>query len=196
MSGRGDGTIIAPAPRPRSGLGLNELLARRSAFGVEQNSGVFVLHTPWCRKPQELSPGVGHNPRVMAGAWARVGQRSSCWALCRCCGSAGLTPELSRADERPRRWDDHSASAEAAKRTRLERIVRPQTCFCALSQRCPPEALVAVWNFHTQQLSPGAGHNPRVMAGAWARAGQGSSCRALCRCCGSAGLTPELSRLA
>ena len=38
---------------------------------------------------------------------------------------AGLTPELSRAAQRPRRWDDHSASAEAAKRTRLERIVRP-----------------------------------------------------------------------
>ena len=38
----------------------------------------------------------------------------SCW----------LTPELSWADEWPRRWDDHSASAEAAKRTRLERIVR------------------------------------------------------------------------
>ena len=37
-----------------------------------------------------------------------------------------LTPELSRADERPRRWDNLSASAEAAKRTRLERIVRSQ----------------------------------------------------------------------
>ena len=36
-----------------------------------------------------------------------------------------ITPELSRAGERPRRWDDHSASAEAAKRTRLERIVMP-----------------------------------------------------------------------
>ena len=35
-----------------------------------------------------------------------------------------ITPELSRADERPRRWDNLSASAEAAKRTRLERIVR------------------------------------------------------------------------
>ena len=40
---------------------------------------------------------------------------------------ASLTPELSRADERPRRWDDHSASAEAAKRTRLERIVSWET---------------------------------------------------------------------
>ena len=29
MSGRGVGTIIAPAPRPRSGLGLNELLGLR-----------------------------------------------------------------------------------------------------------------------------------------------------------------------
>ena len=28
MSGRGVGTILAPAPRPRSGLGLNELLGR------------------------------------------------------------------------------------------------------------------------------------------------------------------------
>ena len=83
---------------------------------------------------------------------------------------------------------------DAAKRRRLERIVSPQTCFCGLGRRCPPEPMVTVWNFHTQQPSPGAGHNPRVMAGAWARAGQGSSCRALCRCCGSAGLTPELSR--
>ena len=40
--------------------------------------------------------------------------------------SEALTPELSRADERPRRWDNPSASAEAAKRTRLERIVRPR----------------------------------------------------------------------
>ena len=148
----------------------------------------------WNFDTQQASPGAGHNPRVMAGAWARVGQGSSCWALCRCCGSAGLTPELSRHAERARRWDDLSASAETAKRTRLERIVSPQTCFCGLSQRCGPEPLVTVWNFHTQQRSPGAGHNPRVMAGAWARAGQGSSCWALCRCCGSAGLTPELSR--
>ena len=150
--------------------------------------------TVWNFHTQQPSPGAGHNPRVMAGAWARAWQGSSCRALCRCCGSAGLTPELSRADERPRRWDDHSASAEAAKRTRLERIVSPQTCFCGLGRRCPPEPMVTVWNFHTQQPSPGAGHNPRVMAGAWARAWQGSSCRALCRCCGSAGLTPELSR--
>ena len=43
-----------------------------------------------------------------------------------------LTPELSRAAQRPRRWDDHSASAEAAKRTRLERIVRPlSAALCA-----------------------------------------------------------------
>ena len=37
-----------------------------------------------------------------------------------------LTPELSRAAQRPRRWDNLSASAEAAKRTRLERIVRQE----------------------------------------------------------------------
>ena len=36
----------------------------------------------------------------------------------------GLTPELSRAAERARRWDNLSASAETAKRARLERIVR------------------------------------------------------------------------
>ena len=121
----------------------------------------------------EPSPGAGHNPRVMAGAWARAGQGSSCWALCRCCGSAGLTPELSRAGERPRRWDDHSASAEAAKRSRLERIVSPQTCFCGVTQRRWPKPLVPVWNFHTQQPSPGAGHNPRVMAGALGESGAG-----------------------
>ena len=110
-----------------------------------------------------------------------------------------LTPELSRAAT----WCSRSGQQrmresyhDAAKRRRLERIVSPQTCFCGLGRRCPPEPMVTVWNFHTQQPSPGAGHNPRVMAGAWARAGQGSSCRALCRCCGSAGLTPELSRAA
>ena len=37
----------------------------------------------------------------------------------------GLTPELSRPAERARRWFNHSASAETAKRARLERIVRP-----------------------------------------------------------------------
>src|SRR6478672_3288750 len=36
-----------------------------------------------------------------------------------------LTPELSRAALRHWRWFNHSASAEAAKRARLERIVRP-----------------------------------------------------------------------
>ena len=35
-----------------------------------------------------------------------------------------LTPELSRPAERARRWFNHSASAETAKRARLERIVR------------------------------------------------------------------------
>ena len=38
----------------------------------------------------------------------------------------GLTPELSRHAERARRWDNPSASAEPAKRARLERIVRQQ----------------------------------------------------------------------
>ena len=38
-----------------------------------------------------------------------------------------LTPELSRHAERARRWDNLSASAETAKRARLERIVRRVT---------------------------------------------------------------------
>ena len=38
-----------------------------------------------------------------------------------------LTPELSRTDARPRRRHNHSAGAEAAKRSRLERIVRQLT---------------------------------------------------------------------
>ena len=38
-----------------------------------------------------------------------------------------LTPELSRPAERARRWDNLSASAETAKRARLERIVRRVT---------------------------------------------------------------------
>ena len=36
-----------------------------------------------------------------------------------------ITPELSRPAERTRRWFNHSASAETAKRARLERFVRP-----------------------------------------------------------------------
>ena len=36
-----------------------------------------------------------------------------------------ITPELSRPAERARRWFNHSASAETAKRARLERFVRP-----------------------------------------------------------------------
>ena len=38
-SGPGDGSIIAPAPRPRSGLGLNELLA--------VNERPELLSKPW-----------------------------------------------------------------------------------------------------------------------------------------------------
>src|SRR5690606_41473063 len=39
---------------------------------------------------------------------------------------SGLTPELSRTDLRPRRWHSLRRHAEAAKRSRLERIVRCQ----------------------------------------------------------------------
>ncbi len=38
---------------------------------------------------------------------------------------SGLTPELSRTDLRPRHCDNLRHCAEAAKRSRLERIVRP-----------------------------------------------------------------------
>ncbi len=38
-----------------------------------------------------------------------------------------ITPELSRPAERDRRWFNHSASAETAKRARLERIVMPHS---------------------------------------------------------------------
>ena len=42
-----------------------------------------------------------------------------------------ITPELSRPAERDRRWLNHSASAETAKRARLEQIVRAhQPSFC------------------------------------------------------------------
>ena len=49
------------------------------------------------------------------------------------CFWTGLTPELSRAAARHWRWFNHSASAEAAKRARLERIVR-QHSLCERQQ--------------------------------------------------------------
>ena len=49
-------------------------------------------------------------------------------ALCgpRILAHADLTPELSRTDLRPRQWFNLNAISAAAKRARLERIVRPQ----------------------------------------------------------------------
>ena len=41
------------------------------------------------------------------------------------CFWTGLTPELSRTDLRPRQWFNLNAISAAAKRARLERIVRP-----------------------------------------------------------------------
>ena len=55
------------------------------------------------------------------------------------CFWTGLTPELSRADLRPWRWFNHSASAEAAKRARLERIVRPVPAVLLAKQLIAPE---------------------------------------------------------
>ena len=52
------------------------------------------------------------------------------------CFWTGLTPELSRAAARHWRWLNHSASAEAAKRARFERIVRPhQPGFACFSRK-------------------------------------------------------------
>ena len=52
---------------------------------------------------------------------------------------SGLTPELSRAAARHWRWFNHSASAEAAKRARLERIVRPVPAVLLTKQLASPE---------------------------------------------------------
>ena len=62
-------------------------------------------------------------------------------ALCgpRILAYADLTPELSRAALRPWRWFNHSASAEAAKRARLERIVRPVPAVLLVKRLISPE---------------------------------------------------------
>ena len=53
-----------------------------------------------------------------------------------------ITPELSRTAERARRWFNHSASAETAKRARLERIVsaRKLALMPEAPVSCPVEA--------------------------------------------------------
>ena len=83
-------------------------------------------------KPRNASPRGGVSGPRYAGARARAGQGSSLALAKKKLFALNhffceLTPELSRADERPRRWDDHSANAEAAKRSRLERIVSWET---------------------------------------------------------------------
>ena len=73
--------------------------------------------------------------------WEKEAELSPCglrwYLLCH------LTPELSRHAERARRWDNLSASAETAKRARLERIVRAHCknplyleCACTLYLQC------------------------------------------------------------
>ena len=69
----------------------------------------------------------------MAGARARA-LHVSLLGLFTDVGVCGLTPELSRPAERARRWFNHSASAETAKRARLERIVRLQILFLVRGQ--------------------------------------------------------------
>ena len=59
-------------------------------------------------------PGTGQGPRFRA---LRL--------LTGICFWTGLTPELSRADLRPWASENEQSSHEAAKRARLERIVRP-----------------------------------------------------------------------
>jgi hypothetical protein len=59
-------------------------------------------------------PGTGEGPRLRA---FRLLTGTFFWT--------GLTPELSRADLRPWAGENYPHSHEAAKRARLERIVRP-----------------------------------------------------------------------
>ena len=120
--------------RPRSGLGLNELLDRcqpwlltdhltppessaeirfsRTSRTQKRSAGVlagteFVAKTKGLDRRGPTTPSQA--PRLLAGIFF--------WT--------GLTPELSRADLRPWASENEPNSHEAAKRARLERIVRP-----------------------------------------------------------------------
>ena len=55
MSGRGVGTILAPAPRPRSGLGLNDLLGAISWLCMDDHlsqltNGVWIINQHLVRR--------------------------------------------------------------------------------------------------------------------------------------------------
>ena len=89
-------------------------------------ASVALYHAPFRLKLQpDVSKAWNSLSISLEGLWAdadSVAKLKSTSALNFICEA--LTPELSRADERPRRWDNLSASAETAKRARLERIVR------------------------------------------------------------------------
>ena len=76
-----------------------------------------------------LPPGGGITGLSYAGAMGEGGSGKlfglTPIAFCKGLAVCGLTPELSRAAARPWASEDHSDLHEAAKRARLERIVRP-----------------------------------------------------------------------
>ena len=128
MSGRGGGSIITAGAEAAKRARLERIVSslKPAVLAMTRTDGIVL-------KPRNASPRGGVSGPRYAGARAKVEQGSSL-ALAKkkklfalnhffC----GLTPELSRADERPRRWYDHSANAEAAKRSRLERIVSWET---------------------------------------------------------------------
>ena len=127
MSGRGGGSIITAGAEAAKRARLERIVSslKPAVLAMARTDGIVL-------KPRNASPRGGVSGPRYAGARARVEQGSSLALANRKLFALNhffceLTPELSRADERPRRWDDHSASAEVAKRTRLERIVRPMT---------------------------------------------------------------------
>ena len=127
MSGRGGGSIITAGAEAAKRARLERIVSslKPAVLAMTRTDGVVL-------KPRNASPRGGVSGPRYAAARARVGQGSSLALAKKKLFALNqffceLTPELSRAGERPRRWDDHSASAEAAKRTRLERIVSWET---------------------------------------------------------------------
>ena len=85
MSGRGDGTIIAPAPRPRSGLGLNELLDGRSVhiFHLPRITAALLNERNGAEHNDETSQLTPDLYEVREGAACVTGmQQREVWSVC------------------------------------------------------------------------------------------------------------------
>ena len=148
--------------------------ALKLAFAAEWQERWFGL------MPRHLSPRGGVSGPRYAGARARLEQGSSLalaeeklfaeiYFFC------ALTPELSRSALRPRRCDNLPNNSAAAKRSRLERIVRPLATISALRTQMQRWQLPRARQQSSTRTFPSGCHpilrvhpgSPRIQPGSW-----------------------------